>query len=146
MASSSAPELRASDADREAVVERLREHAGTGRLTPAELEKRVEAALSARTLGELGALERDLPGRPPARRARGGPRRLRPEWAVYLAVNAMLVAIWALTGAGYFWPVWPLLGWGVLLAIPCSKSGSKAGREAHRGRQESRQGTDEVWV
>ena len=34
----------------------------------------------------------------------------------YLAVSALLVAIWALTGAGYFWPIWPMLGWGVGVA------------------------------
>lgn len=33
--------------------------------------------------------------------------------AVYLAVNFMLVVIWAVTGAGYFWPIFPMLGWGV---------------------------------
>jgi hypothetical protein len=32
---------------------------------------------------------------------------------VYLAVNALLVLIWALTSAGYFWPAWPMLGWGI---------------------------------
>lgn len=37
--------------------------------------------------------------------------------AAYLIVNAMLVAIWALSGAGYFWPVWALAGWGVGLAF-----------------------------
>lgn len=37
------------------------------------------------------------------------PADLRP----YLAVNAMLVVIWAATGAGYFWPIWPILGWGI---------------------------------
>ncbi len=35
----------------------------------------------------------------------------------YLLVNAMLVAIWAFTGGGYFWPVWPLLGWGIGIAF-----------------------------
>jgi hypothetical protein len=35
----------------------------------------------------------------------------------YLVVNAMLVGIWAVTGLGYFWPVWPLLGWGVGLIL-----------------------------
>ena len=33
--------------------------------------------------------------------------------AIYLAVNALLVAIWAFTGAAYFWPIWPILGWGI---------------------------------
>ncbi|MBA3437053.1 MAG: XRE family transcriptional regulator, partial [Thermoleophilaceae bacterium] len=31
---------------------------------------------------------------------------------------ALLVAIWALTGEGYFWPVWPALGWGIGLMGP----------------------------
>ena len=25
-----------------------------------------------------------------------------------LAIAVLLVAIWAVTGAGYFWPMWPL--------------------------------------
>jgi hypothetical protein len=32
---------------------------------------------------------------------------------MYVAVNALLVAIWAFTGAGYFWPIFPILGWGI---------------------------------
>jgi len=35
---------------------------------------------------------------------------------IYVAVNAVLVAIWAVTGAGFFWPVFPILGWGVGVA------------------------------
>ena len=33
--------------------------------------------------------------------------------AVYLAVQVMLVAIWALVGGGFPWFLFPLLGWGV---------------------------------
>ncbi len=32
---------------------------------------------------------------------------------VYLLVNVFLVGIWAASGGGYFWPIWPILGWGV---------------------------------
>ena len=32
---------------------------------------------------------------------------------IYVIVNAMLVGIWAVTGAGFFWPVFPILGWGI---------------------------------
>jgi class 3 adenylate cyclase len=32
---------------------------------------------------------------------------------VYLVVNAALIGIWAASGGGYFWPVWPILGWGI---------------------------------
>jgi hypothetical protein len=31
----------------------------------------------------------------------------------YVSVNALLVGIWATTGAGFFWPIFPLLGWGI---------------------------------
>jgi hypothetical protein len=31
----------------------------------------------------------------------------------YVLVNGLLVAIWASTGAGFFWPIFPLLGWGI---------------------------------
>jgi hypothetical protein len=54
-------ELRASHADRDHVVETLRDAAAEGRLTPGELDERVERALGARTLRELAALTRDLP-------------------------------------------------------------------------------------
>jgi hypothetical protein len=32
---------------------------------------------------------------------------------IYMTVNAFLVAVWAVTGAGFFWPVFPLAGWGI---------------------------------
>ncbi|MFJ6773668.1 DUF1707 domain-containing protein [Kitasatospora sp. NPDC091257] len=53
--------MRASHADRDRVAELLRVAAGDGRLTPGELDERLEAALSARTLGELAGLTADLP-------------------------------------------------------------------------------------
>jgi hypothetical protein len=31
----------------------------------------------------------------------------------YIVVNAFLIGVWALTGAGYFWPAWVLAAWGV---------------------------------
>jgi Domain of unknown function (DUF1707) len=55
------PELRASHADRDRVVEELRIAAGDGRLTAEELDLRLEAALTARTYGELAVLTTDLP-------------------------------------------------------------------------------------
>ncbi len=35
----------------------------------------------------------------------------------YLVVNAFLVMIWAVTGRGYFWPIWVLGGWGIGLVM-----------------------------
>jgi adenylate cyclase len=36
---------------------------------------------------------------------------------VYAASIPVLIAIWALTSRGYFWPIWPILGWGVGLGM-----------------------------
>lgn len=33
--------------------------------------------------------------------------------AAYVLVNGLLIVIWAVTGAGFFWPVFPLIGWGI---------------------------------
>ncbi|MBT2418345.1 DUF1707 domain-containing protein [Streptomyces sp. ISL-22] len=56
--------LRASDVDRDRVVDVLNAAAGDGRLTIEELDERVTVALSARTLGELAELTADLPAVP----------------------------------------------------------------------------------
>ncbi|HMJ95105.1 MAG TPA: DUF1707 domain-containing protein [Thermoleophilaceae bacterium] len=126
--------LLASDADREVVAERLRGAAGEGRLTPAELEERLEGAFSARTDAELEPLVADLPAarRPPRPRDRTHER-------TYFAVMALLVAIWALTGMGYFWPIWPMLGWGIgvladagRLGRPCRRRSSNPGSSTAR--------------
>jgi hypothetical protein len=52
---------RASDAEREAAVARLRDAAGEGRLSLEELAERVEAADGARTRGDLAGRVADLP-------------------------------------------------------------------------------------
>ncbi|MGV9242166.1 DUF1707 SHOCT-like domain-containing protein [Streptomyces sp. NPDC003710] len=63
-------EQRVSHRDRDEAVEILRVAAGDGRLTAAELEERVEAALVARTASDLAELTADLPleGMPPQAR------------------------------------------------------------------------------
>jgi len=37
--------------------------------------------------------------------------------AIYLVVNALIVVVWATSGAAYFWPIWAMLGWGIGLAF-----------------------------
>ena len=105
-----ADDKRASDAERDSVVSDLRAHAAEGRLSVEELDQRIATALSAKTRAELAPLVADLPRRPrPVTDRRDFQEHLR----AYLMVMVLLVAIWALTGAGYFWPVWPMLGWGI---------------------------------
>jgi len=35
------------------------------------------------------------------------------HFALWVATNAMLVVVWAVTGAGFPWFVFPLFGWGI---------------------------------
>jgi hypothetical protein len=65
--SNNPPDMRASHADRDRVVDALRVAGGDGRLSAEELETRLESALSARTLGELAGLTADLPTAPAAK-------------------------------------------------------------------------------
>jgi Domain of unknown function (DUF1707)/Cell wall-active antibiotics response 4TMS YvqF len=53
--------LRVSDAERDATLRRLGDHAAVGRLTLDELEERSGRALAAKTRGELATLTSDLP-------------------------------------------------------------------------------------
>jgi hypothetical protein len=87
------PRIRASDADREHTVERLREQVGTGRLSLEEFSERTADAYQARTVGELAALTRDLPVPAPAAAVRHVP-------VPVLAVVAALVAFAAFLLAG----------------------------------------------
>ena len=128
-------ELLASDADRDRVAERLRTAAGEGRLTPAELEERLEGAFSARTDAELEPLVADLPTSRPARDR--APRR-RPDLGPFVFVSLMLVGIWALTGMGYFWPVWPIAGWGISFVAPGRLRGPCRRRSFNRGSSTAR--------
>jgi hypothetical protein len=103
--------MRASDAERDAVTARLRDHYAEGRLTQDELDERVSAALHARTFGDLRALTTDLPGPAPvpprtaARPSWGGPpwrHRHRPPVLLF-ALIALLVVLtsgggWVLFG------------------------------------------------
>jgi Domain of unknown function (DUF1707) len=58
------PNLRASDADRDATADRLRRHHTDGRLDQDEFQERLDRCFAAKTVGELGELTRDLPGDP----------------------------------------------------------------------------------
>lgn len=123
------PHLRVSDAERDAAVAMLSDAAAEGYLTPDELDERLSAALTARTMEDLARLTDDLPPAWQAERSRRAARAaahrkardaVRPQTAIYLGVMAVLVVIWLIAGitagAWYPWPIWPALGWGIALA------------------------------
>jgi Domain of unknown function (DUF1707) len=118
--STTSESTRAADADRERIVERLHAAAVEGRLNADELEARLEAALSASTYLELDQVVADLP----AQTAAMGSARRPPQLGAFAATSILLLAIWALTGMGYFWPVWPILGWG-LFVVPGALAGGR---------------------
>jgi hypothetical protein len=107
--------IRPSDAERDEVIARLRECAEQGRLDVDELSTRLDRVYAAGARHALAALLDDLPGDPrpsvapspvsPPAFERGYPGLLTRAGG-YVAVSLLLVAIWALTGAGGFWPVW----------------------------------------
>lgn len=99
-------DVLASDLERERVAEALRGHAAAGRLDPDELDERLGVAYAARLRADLLPLLADLPT-PAAPRPRTR-RRAVPDVVPLVVLAATLIAIWALTGAGYFWPVWPI--------------------------------------
>jgi Domain of unknown function (DUF1707) len=100
-------DILASDSEREAVADALRGHAVAGRLDAQELEERLGRVYAARRRADLLPLLADLPD-PPAPPRQPRPRRTPSAVPALLLVAVLLVAIWALTGAGYFWPIWPI--------------------------------------
>jgi hypothetical protein len=87
------PQIKASDAERDAVVAALSEHFQAGRLTTEELEERTGQALAARTLGQLDELTADLPApRPAAPPAPVAPPR-RPGYLVLMPLVIPIAAL-----------------------------------------------------
>lgn len=110
--------VRVSDAERERVVDQLKRHVGEGRLTVEEFSDRTAEAYASKTVADLDHCLRELPLDRGARAEQA--RRRRRDWhrgllRRFAVPNAVCIGIWALTGAGYFWPAWVLFGTGVAL-------------------------------
>lgn len=107
------PNLRASDADREATADRLRQHHTDGRIDSEEFQERLDTCYAAKTVGELDELMRDLPT-DPARGASGartsgglfGCLRMIPIVPIILAIVAIHLIAGLLSG---LWILIPLL-------------------------------------
>ena len=125
------PNIRASDTDRDRTASLLREHLAAGRLSPEEFSERLDLAFAAKTVGEIDALLKDLPGidlyrlpdaaltRHPdrSRPHRGGRHRgWRAAWGAWFTVVLICFVVWGLTGRSYVWPLWVAGPWGAALA------------------------------
>jgi hypothetical protein len=117
--------VRASDSDRQAVVDQLRTAVDEGRLGLVEWNERVAQAYQARTYAELAEVAADLPAAkrpapPPAPAPRLSdtssgfirdlPIALKVLWTIWLSAVLINVVIWAMVSAAgdlkYFWPAW----------------------------------------
>ncbi|WKG04386.1 DUF1707 domain-containing protein [Mycolicibacterium sp. HK-90] len=130
---------RAGDREREQTANDLGQALSQGYLTMPEYEDRLQATFRTQTTDELRRLVADLPIH---RLRRNDPRRhaaqqraarlsVRIHLAAYLAGSLLMLGIWLAVGLGgggwYFWPVWPMMGWGVGVvshAIPVWAHGS----------------------
>ena len=109
--------LKASDADREQIAERLRKATAEGRLLAEELEERLEATFAARTYGELDVVVADLPGVPVRQHERRRSPALTPVHVIALflfapVVIALMLAV-AVIMATLFsaWGLLLIMGW-----------------------------------
>jgi len=102
--------IRVSDADRDRVTGRLREHFAEGRLTQDELDERISAALNAKTFGDLRPVMADLPEPAPVPpQAARNPQWPGPPWVALrrgprilpVVLIALLVAGLASGGGGW---------------------------------------------
>jgi len=133
---SARPPIRASDADRERVAERLRRAAGEGRLLTEELEERLERLFSSRTYHELDAIVADLPGRRhPRPRMRGALVPAAALVAVLATVAVAAAVIFIATGVIAGWLLWLVVAWWFFGARRGRRSGRHRGayRGGHRG-------------
>lgn len=103
--------LRASDAERDAVIAALGRHTADGRLTMEEFEERVAEALAATTRDDLRPVLRELPASQPpiAEQAQARRRPAVPSRRGLLTTMAVVLAV-VMVMNGVWWIVFPLLG------------------------------------
>lgn len=127
--------LRASDADREQVAERLRHATGEGRLLAEELEERLEAVFSARTYGELDAVVADLPGATPARRRQASRSLSIPHPAVIVLIVFLAPVIVSILIAALVVITTLFTAWALVIGIAWWVFGPGHRRYGHRYRR-----------
>ena len=141
--------MRAADADRHRIADRLKAALDEGRLSLGEYDDRVREAYAARTYAELMVLVDDLPqpGMSAAdvsarraaerkREARRIPTALQVLWIIWGALTAVNLVIWillAVTLAGdvYLWPIWLLVPGAALGAVTVGVQSMRHRRSEH---------------
>jgi hypothetical protein len=102
--------IRASDADRDRVADRLHKAAVEGRIDAEELEQRLHAALRARTYGDLRRLVADLPGdRTPSRRRSPAGTAIVVALRLAVVLIAVVAVITVAVVTAAWWLVWMVL-------------------------------------
>lgn len=121
-------DIRASDADRDAALDALRDAYSDGRLSKDEHEERSAGVLGSRTLDALVPFLSDLEaGVPATRSAREvAEKKFRDEAADWRStvvwVSSITTVIWVITAAArgelyFFWPIFPIGILSVLWAL-----------------------------
>ena len=126
---------RITDADRERATAVLSQAFRDGVLRVEEFDQRLSAAYAATTVGDLDDVMVDLPRdwteelrtvEQASRRAQRHRREWQAGFSTYRGVMLMLVAIWFFTSldeftggseGAFFWPIFPILGWGIPLFL-----------------------------
>lgn len=147
-----APDVRASDADRDVATEAINAAFSSGRLDTTEHSDRLNAVLNAKRLGELEPLLADItvPARTESSRRPASPQLTgrQATWRTWILVTIVTNVVWLLTwifsgdGPSYYWPVWPMLGMAIPVLIMYlfpEQPGGKGAPPSVDGGQEDRQ-------
>ena len=124
---------RASDDERSRAVDTLQQAHVEGRLTSDEAAERIEAALRAKTRGDLTALVQDLPGTAPGvvvpvpqpdapASKRKHKDSLTAAWTSWAVASSVTFVVWLITavsaGSFYYpWFLWVASPWGAVLLV-----------------------------
>ncbi|SHN36243.1 DUF1707 SHOCT-like domain-containing protein [Cryptosporangium aurantiacum] len=115
------PDVRVGDAERQAVVTRLKAALDEGRLDLHEFDERAAAAYAAKTESDLTPLTADLPEQHPQPASSVTARkRLTSGESSWIRLAVLLTGIWLITSIArgevtFYWPIFPLGIWGLVL-------------------------------
>jgi hypothetical protein len=118
-------EMRASDADRNAVAQRLQGALDEGRLGLTDYDERLQQTYAAKTYAELALVTADLPAPAPDRtvaaKERSAVARAEwwDEWRSWLGGAIIMIGIWGVVSltSGRFTTFWPAIPLGIWAAI-----------------------------